>query len=606
MRMTPLRIFLAIAAASALACAHAGAAEVSARLTSGQTSVGIPVQLQIEVEGSTNAYLPQQIEVEGLQIQPTGQSTKVQVLNFRMTASVVYNYTILPETEGTFQIPAIEVNVEGKSKKTQPLELVVKAGSAPPIPAPRPGIAPPATGGRSVQTAPPAEEGKLAFAEMIIPKASVYVGEMTPIEIRFYFNQGYPFRIQERPTFNGEGFTVEKLSDPQRSEQLIGDTQYHVFTFQTAITAVKPGELEIPSVTLDAIVSLPSKSPPGFENLFSQFFGNSGMPGFSDDRQIAVTSDPRKLTVKPLPKAGKPESFAGAIGDFTMEAGAAPKKAAAGDPVTLTLTVSGRGNFGAMGAPALTGTDGWRAYPPTEKFEPADTVGYGGTKIFENMLVAQVARTETPGAEFSYFDPSTGKYVTLTTKPIAVEAAAAHSAPQVAAAPSGPKPEADAAPTPESAPDARSGMLARSVPRSFRPLVSNGKFLVANGAAALALLAFLSFQVYRRIRAGEGARQAALRKHESRLLRELENPNLDDSAFFARAEEFLDCQAKRTGAENGRAHVPDAVARNPDAAAGLQLLIARADEAKFSSGAPARLDAQERAAIANALREVSR
>ncbi len=589
-----------IAVVLLLTLAPAQAAEVSAQLTSAETSVGVPVQLKIQIEGSTNAYPPQQIEVEGLQIQPTGQERRVEIQNFRMTSSVVYNYTVLPNREGTFEIPSVEVNIDGKKIRTQPLELSVRAGIARPAPS-LPGGAP-AVPGNQAPTTVPEGESELAFAEMIVPKESAYVGEMVPVELRFFFNQGVPFRIQDRPTFSGEGFTVEKLSEPLRGEQLIGDTPYHVFTFQTAITAVKSGELEIPAVSLRAIASVPSRGPAGFEDMFTKFFGNSGMPGFSDDRELAVTSEPQKLVVKPLPRDGRPEDFSGAIGDFTMTAGASPDKAGSGDPITLALTVSGRGNFSAMGPPGLVNSEGWRLYPPAERFEPADTVGYGGTKVYENMIVAQEVKTETPGARFVYFDPAKADYVTLTTDPIPVEAAAADRPVTTTTAAADATPEATAEPAaPE---DARSGVLAHTTPRTFESLINSQAFLGVNGVALLALLGFFAFQLHRRAQAGEAARMATLRKQEARLLQEIARPDLDEETFFSQARVALDCQARRAGFESGEAYVAE---RDESASTeGLRLLLARADEAKFSGSISTGLSVAERTNIIEALREAGR
>ncbi len=171
------------------------------------------------------------------------------------------------------------------------------------------------------------------------------------------------------------------------------------------------------------------------------------------------------------------------MGDFTIAATADPTKAAPGDPVTLKVAVSGQGNFDAMGAPTLADTDGWRTYPPTDRFEKSDPIGYSGTKTFEMPLVAQQAQTRTPVAQFSYFDPAKEKYFTLTTQPVAVEAAAA--APTATAAPAAPTAQPSA--TPQS--DEEGAWLTHSTPRSWQPLARKPVFWIANGAAALALSA---------------------------------------------------------------------------------------------------------------------
>src|SRR5690348_9264674 len=84
--------------------ARADEPTVTAVLTSSETEVDRPVQLQIKVTGDSNANPPNDISVDGLDIRYTGNSTLMEGRNFRFTYSLVYNYTILPLKAGTFTI----------------------------------------------------------------------------------------------------------------------------------------------------------------------------------------------------------------------------------------------------------------------------------------------------------------------------------------------------------------------------------------------------------------------------------------------------------------------------------------------------------------------
>ena len=79
----------------------ADAPTVTAVLTSSETDVDRPVQLQIKVTGDSGAVPPNDIAVDGLDIRYTGQSQLVEGRYFRFTYSFVYNYTILPLKAGT-------------------------------------------------------------------------------------------------------------------------------------------------------------------------------------------------------------------------------------------------------------------------------------------------------------------------------------------------------------------------------------------------------------------------------------------------------------------------------------------------------------------------
>ena len=71
----------------------------------------------------------------------------------------------MPERNGSFTIPAITIEVDGRSYSTQPVALTVRPSSA--------------TDGSS-------EAEKLDFVELLVPKKTVYLGEAIPIEFRLY------------------------------------------------------------------------------------------------------------------------------------------------------------------------------------------------------------------------------------------------------------------------------------------------------------------------------------------------------------------------------------------------------------------------------------
>lgn len=586
--MKKLRLALVLAAALSLRVLDA--ASISAELSADETSVGMPVQLQVQVEGTTNASLPSSLDVDGLQSQLVGRSTQVQIINGQMSVSGVYTYTIVPMREGTFDIPALEVNAGGRKLRTSPKKLVVQPGSAP---APRPAPALPARPGAPSQgDDEDSADNQLAYAEIIVPKKTAYAGEVVPVELRFYFSQRVGFRVlQDSPQVSGEGFTVGKISPPKQTEENVGGSVYRVLSYKTTITAVKSGEMKLPVAALEGILSTQASAPPGFDNFL---FG-----GFTNDRQVRIASEPKAIKVLALPVEGRPTDFSGAVGDFTIAATADPTKAAPGDPVTLKIAVSGQGNFDAMGAPTLTGADGWRTYPPTDHFEKSDPIGYSGTKTFEMPLVAQQAQTHTPVAQFSYFDPAKAKYFTITTQPVAVEAAAA--TPGASATPAAPAAQPSATPAVEE--DAV--WLTHSTPRSWQPLALKPVFWIVNGAVALALVGVIAAISIRRRREGPAGRRAVVIQHRDRLLAELGRSDLSDDAFLEKAHRALVLQAGLAG-EKGAFEFVDSLERRGREVGDLRMVLARADEAKFSGGVAARIDLEERRRIARALKEACR
>ncbi|MGH8048466.1 MAG: hypothetical protein ACREKL_14585, partial [Chthoniobacterales bacterium] len=456
--------------------------------------------------------------------------------------------------------------------------------------------------GGTTQAPPPTNvKGQLAFAKLTIPKKEVYVGEVIPVEAQFYFasDKRYArgqvdFEPLTDPQVSGEGFTAQKLApNPDDSVEIVGDIRYRVLTFKTVISAVKSGEMQTPIASYNVQLRIPTDGGGGI-------FG--GMIGFAETRNVELKSEPVPIHVKALPAQGRPANFSGAVGDFTIAATAQPEKAAAGDPITLKLAISGRGNFDTISDPKLSDADGWRLYPPTSHFEKSDTVGYGGTKSFEFPMVAQQPQTQTPIAEFSYFDPDKARYFTIKSLPVKIEAAASAAAAQPAVATNSATPQPSATPAPE----AGGSWLDREKKRSWQPVLKQPIFWILNGAAAVVIAGLIVAKFVRRRREGPAGRRSAISRERDRLVSELRRPGLADEAFCAKALEALALQARLAEEPGAFEFVRSLESRDRDVN-DLYALLRRADEIKFSGGNLATgLDATERDRIVAALREACR
>ena len=424
LRIRCSRLLVALCALCFCVSLHAADVTVSASLTESTTEAGQPVQLQIKISGARNATPPERIDVRGLDINYSGQSTQVQMNNFNVTMSVVHSYTVVAQRAGSFVIPSLEVAVDGKKLTTNPVTLNV---------------------GTSAAGAGGASNARLAFSELVVPKQTAYVGEAIPVEFRIFVDARIRWQTNEQPTIPGEGFTIQKLAAPTQNQTQRDGRQYDLVTFKTAITPVKTGRLTLGPAEIHCVAQLPRQRQPhlgGIDDLFNDPFG-----AFAQTQQMTIKSDPVEFEVKPLP-AGQPASFSGAVGQFTLAAQASPTKVKAGDPITVTLKVAGRGNFDRVNAPQMVAENGWRSYPPSAKFQPDDDIGISGAKTFEMAVIPDDKKTTLPEIEFSYFDPVPEKYVTRHSDrlPINVEAG---SVPPVAKAT--PEPASQPARTPQTA-----------------------------------------------------------------------------------------------------------------------------------------------------------
>src|SRR5262245_12746678 len=419
-------LVVAFVSVAAVQFAHADSPSVTAVLTSSEATLGETVHLEVRVTGARGAEAPEEIMVDGLEIHRTGTSQRIEMNNFSLTTSVVYDYTVMPLRAGTFTIPPQTIRVGNNSLRTPGLTLnVADSGGR-------------STGGRPGRDAQAASGNNLVFAELIVPSKTAYVGEIVPVQIRMGFDPRVRPRLIEPPEITGQGFTAQKLQESGQNTESIAGRPYEVVTYKTAIAAARAGKFEIGPVKAKAQVVVPRRpsaprsrprspfdlfdeddpfSDPFFSNPFSQL---------GERREVEIKSEPAALEVKPLPP-NAPPSFSGAIGNFTMTTEAKPKTVQVGDPITVTTTISGRGNFDRVNAPVIEDERGWHKYPPSSKFKQDDEVGISGTKTFEMVLSPNERKQTLPLLAFSYFDPVKEHYVTMHSEaiPINVQGGAA-------------------------------------------------------------------------------------------------------------------------------------------------------------------------------------
>ena len=576
--------------------ALADSPKITAVLTSSEVVVGETVQLEIQIDNArTSAITPRDINVPGLQIHYTGESTQMTMRNLSVSSSITYSYTILPEKSGTYKIPPQIIRV-GKDNLQTP-QLTLRVVDSPRATAGvRGNRAPSGSGpGGSGQNA----EEKIAFAELLVPKKTAYVGEIVPVVLRIGFNSRTQLREMAVPQINGQGFTVQKLSEGEKNLETIDGQNYVVFTYKTAISAARPGNFQIGPVEEKANVLVARRSsgvrrrpfdPFGGEDPFSDPFFTMPFAGLMEQHEISITSDPVPLQIKSLP-SGAPPTFSGAIGNFSMTAEANPKRVQVGDPITIKAAIAGRGNFDRMNAPELSDERGWHKYPPSSNFKQDDDVGISGTKSFELVVSPNEKLTTVPPLVFSYFDPAKERYITLQSEavPITVEGNVS-SAPVAAGAASG----AGAAPNPAGAhkpQDILHQIDERGkIVQTFAPLYARPGFWLAQLFPLALVLGLLGWKVQNTRASNRAALRAAQLQHEkNELLRKLRRNQLAPRDYFSDASRVV--QLKTALKENNIEPATvdaETAARvfdlDPEQSERMRRLFATTDELRYSGG----------------------
>ena len=562
--------------------AFAESPSVTAVLSNSEAVVGQMVQMEIKVSGANNAGLPTEISVDGLEIHQTGTSRQFEMHNLTTSSSTVYIYTILPLKPGTFTIPPQTIRVGGSSLRTPALKLNVSDS--------------PNRSTRSNQTAQPANTNQLAFLELIVPKKTAFVGEIVPAEIRLGFDPRAHPKLIDGPEVSGQGFTAQKLQQGGENLETINGRTYDVVTFKTAIAAARAGKFDLGPVKAKVQIVTPrapgtrrSRSPFDLFNLddpFSDPFFSDPFGQFGERREVEINSEPIAFEVKPLP-ANAPASFSGAIGNFTMTTEAKPKNVQVGDPITVTSTISGRGNFDRVNSPVLEDEHGWHKYPPSSKFKQDDDVGISGTKTFEMVLSPNEKKQSIPLLAFSYFDPVKERYMTLHGDPIAITVqGGAAPGPSIAAQSAAPT-AATTSTAPAKPQDILYQLTERGRVESFTPLYVRPIFWVAQLIPLVALLGFAGWKM-RQARIGdrEARRIAALQHEAAELMRKLRRNDVSPQEYYAEASRVV--RVKAALARNTDPNTIDAETAadtfglNGDSRERLKRLFEQSDELQYS------------------------
>lgn len=515
--------------------------------------LGEAARLTISESGNSPLTPPM---VAGLEFVATSQAQRMESINGVSSTTTSVTYEVIPQQAGVFTIPSTLPDA-------QPLVLTVNPGSNANTgrSAAQGGIAP-GNSAQSATSALPAGATRLnadgsAFVRLRLAKHQLYVGETVPVDIQVGMREGFVASLNGLPTLNGDAFTLNKLStEPIRTEEVINGKPFTVLSWHSALAAVKPGSLsltiETPLTVRMRTTARPDASLLGDAGLgdllndpmFQNFFGTT------TEKEVTVASAPMTFSVLELPVQNRPADFSGAVGHFTVSSGISEDHATLGDPITLRMRVSGEGSFDRVSSPMLHGAPDWKTYTPTAAFKADDDIGYHGEKTFEQPLIATRAGTDSvPEVGFSWFDPTTKRYVEAHTAPLSVTVAPGSAGETTAAdataagqSTSSPAPQQAAATASNSAPG--DGLRADHVetgggPTTLRPHFYQPSYIAAPSALLAALSGGLLWARRRdRRRAGaDGSETSDLKVYVARM--EEASVSRDAQLFFKSARAAL-------------------------------------------------------------------
>ena len=423
------------------------AQNVDVRVSAREAYVGMPIVLQLAVQDASNYKEPTLPEIDGCDIRSVGspsQSSQVTIINGRRSESrsVTMQYLITPRRAGKFEIPSLTISVDGRDHKTRPISFV----------------------------ATKSETGDLLFVEIEGGKDKVFVGQPLDLTLKIWVK---PFVDRKNNIKLSEANMWQMISEQtswgsftQRMKDLIENNQrpagevvlrddgngnereYYLYEITATVYPKRTGEIDASDVQVvvnyptelgksrDPFASMFGGSPFGRGGMSSRmqqmmgddFFGGSpfgdspfgGRLTVTSSRPIVGQAAVDSTQVVSVPTEGRPADYRGAVGRYQVITQATPTEVTAGDPITLNIGVIGTGPMELVQAPPLSDLASLTA---DFKVEDQSLAGFvkDETKVFPTTIrPRREGITQIPPIPFSFFDPETETFHTVSSEPISI------------------------------------------------------------------------------------------------------------------------------------------------------------------------------------------
>lgn len=324
------------------------------------------------------------------------------------SSSEEYTMVYRADQAGKYTVGAATVSVGGKQYSTKPFTIEI-------LPPDRSAQQGNNRGSQSVQidnanTQTPGKQvsSKDLFVRIILSKSNVYEQEAVVCTIKLYTKyQISQFIANIQPSYNG--FLIEELPvSPNLNEiEHVNGENYMVAELKKCILfPQQSGKLTITSGTYDVTVVQ-----------YEQFRTPFGIMRQPVEKQLQVKSNTSSVNILPLPEP-KPASFNGAVGNFTVSTEIKPQVLKTFEAATYSYIIRGSGNIKYLKSPTIGFPSQFDVYDPQNNInaKPSGNTVSGTVTIDYTFIPQFVGKYEIPGTEFTYFNPATRKYETLTTQ----------------------------------------------------------------------------------------------------------------------------------------------------------------------------------------------
>lgn len=331
-----------------------------------------------------SVHLPEKMPMPpGVSFVPGGRGQYYMPIAQKLLPRTSINYRVTPQASGTILMPGFNITVYNKTYTVPAAQLLVIEQN------------------EGSETLPP----PAVTVEM--PPGEWYVGQSVPIKVLLIDPGNNTVLGMTQLQLQGEGILVDMNTMRQRRDMTMRNGRMQTaFINEVVITPIMPGKRTF-IAQVHAVITRPGPAQPGTIP--------TSMP--------LLDSGPVELTAKTLPKEGELPGFTGGIGTFALDS---PRLSAtevrAGEPIQMSVTVKGEGNFARLISPRPMGTRYWQIFNPLSDGVPVYLSGTTGYRQLNFTLIPKSTQViATPAIPFSYFDPKKNAYVDLTIPPTAIK-----------------------------------------------------------------------------------------------------------------------------------------------------------------------------------------
>lgn len=363
-----------------------------------KNSLGLNERLRIDftMNADGDNFSPPTFEGFRVVAGPSQQVSQSWV-NGRSSFNKSYSYFLLPTQKGTLTIKQAAVEINGQIYKTNPIKINVTAAVQ--------------------QPRDPNDEPQISADDAIhlvaeISKGNPYVNEPITVVYKLYFSYNIGitnWRELNKPKYNdfwSQNIDIKQLVAEEGKYN--GERSRCVVLRKTVLYPQKSGKLEIEPLSLDIDVQVPTNR--------RNFFGQVQV--VNDNKRVSAGS--KTINVKPLPEAGKPADFSGAVGKFNFSVTPSKTDLKNGESLDLKVVASGTGNLKLFTLPKPVVPNSLEMYDPVHS-EKVNTPlsGMNGSIADSYTIIPQFkGQYLIKPMSFSYFDLSSGKYKTKTSTQI--------------------------------------------------------------------------------------------------------------------------------------------------------------------------------------------